>query len=254
MNTHISYIIDEYRNAKVKRELMMPFGIKEIDDAIQGFGSGELITLLGDTGSGKTSMTVRMVDSLSVVRQIPSLYLCVRNTPKDIVRRLVDYRCASKKEKEEDVLAEMSKAPIYLYSSVEMNVDDVCDVCRKHVEDYGVKVVFVHFMYIRSGMENAYKLRALAKELGVTIVVLENIFEARDGIDGVLPNMRDLYDSRLGEYSDTVIALCNYSLYKVFRDERGLDLSGLLHVSILKCHGKSDNRSFYIKKEYVQMS
>lgn len=108
MNTHISHIKNEYKNTKVDSSPMMTFGIKEIDDAIQGLGSGEMITLVGDTGSGKTLMTVRMVDSLSVVRQIPSLYLCVRNTPKDIVRMLVDYRCASKREKEEDVLAEMS--------------------------------------------------------------------------------------------------------------------------------------------------
>lgn len=252
MKTHISQIIDEYKNSEMNHLPMMKFGIHEIDNAIHGFEAGELITLVGDTGSGKTSMTIRMVDSLSVDRQVPILYFCMKNTPKGIIKRLVDYRCALKREKEEDVLAEVSKAPVYLYSDVKMCIDDVCNVCRKHVEDCGVKVVFVHYMYISSYMDNAYMLRVLAKELGVTIVVLENVFECHDGIDGILPNMRDLYDSRLGEYCDTVIALCNYASYKVYKDVRGRDLRDLLYVSILKSHGVLQDKWFYIRKDMVQ--
>ena len=246
-NTHISHLIEDYRSSRNSR-LLLTMGIKEIDDAVHGLDTGEMVTLLGDPGSGKTSLTVRMVNSISVDRKIPTLYMCQRNTPQDIIRRLVDYRNTSESEHEETI-QELVDSPIYLYESPSIYIDELCDVCRQHVKDFGVKVVFVHYLYINSDSDNAFKLRLLAKELGISIVVLTNIFEFREGIEGVLPCMRDLYDNYLGEYSDTVIGLCDYASYHVFVDENGRDLRDLLHVSILKCHGEIQDKRFFVCKD-----
>ena len=72
--THVRNYIEDYKNSGNTHQLMT-MGIKEIDDAVQGLYSGEMITLLGDPGSGKTSLTIRMVDSLSIDRKIPTLYM-----------------------------------------------------------------------------------------------------------------------------------------------------------------------------------
>ena len=79
-----------------------------------------------------------------------------------------------------------------------------------------------------------------------------NIFEYREGMEGALPCMRDLYDNYLGEYSDTVIGLCDYPSYHIFMDDNGRDLRGLLHVNILKCHGVTQDRRFYIEKSEIK--
>ena len=247
-NTHISYLIEDYRNAKSFNNDLLQLGVQEIDNAIKGLEAGEMITLLGDPGSGKTSLTIRMVDSLSVDRKIPTLYMCVRSTPSYIIRRLVDYRRSSGDD-EENVIKEIVKAPIYLHASHSMNMDDVYNVCRQHVEEFGVKVFFVHYLYIAYDRNNAYRLRLLARELGISIVVLVNIFEDREGLEGVLPIMRDLYDNLLGEYSDTVIGLCDYAAYHMTLDTSGCNISGLLHVSILKCHGEIQDNRFYVSKD-----
>ena len=249
-NTHISHLIEDYRSLRNSRYLLT-MGIKEIDDAVHGLDTGEMVTLLGDPGSGKTSLTVRMVNSLSVDRKIPILYMCQRNTPSDIIRRLVNYRSSSEFEHEE-IIREITDSPIYLYGSPSIYIDELCDVCRQHVKDFGVKVVFVHYLYINFDSDNAFKLRLLAKELGISIVVLMNIFEFREGIEGILPCMRDLYDNFLGEYSDTVIGLCDYSSYHVSLDENGRDLRDLLHVSILKCHGEIQDTRFYVHKDSMR--
>ena len=233
--THVRNYIEDYKNSGNTHQLMT-MGIKEIDDAVQGLYSGEMITLLGDPGSGKTSLTIRMVDSLSIDRKIPTLYMCQRQTPEHIVKRLVNYRSPSENEQEE-TLKELSDSPIYLYGSYSICIDELCDVC---------------YLYINSGSDNAFKLRLLTRELGISIVVLVNIFEYREGIEGVLPCMRDLYDNYLGEYSDTVIGLCDYPSYHIFVDENGRDLKELLHVSILKYHGVIQDRRFYIKKSIIK--
>ena len=178
--THVRNYIEDYKNSGNTHQLMT-MGIKEIDDAVQGLYSGEMITLLGDPGSGKTSLTIRMVDSLSIDRKIPTLYMCQRQTPEHIVKRLVNYRSPSENEQEE-TLKELSDSPIYLYGSYSICIDELCDVCRQHVKDFGIKVVFVHYLYINSGSDNAFKLRLLTRELGISIVVLVNIFEYREGI------------------------------------------------------------------------
>lgn len=250
-DTHISLFVEGYKNSKSFLPDMLCMGVQEIDNAIKGIGTGEMITLLGDPGSGKTSLTIRMVDSLSVDRRIHTLYLCVRSSPSYIVKRLVEYR-STPEDDEENVVKEIAEAPIYLYSSHAMCMSDVCNVCRQHVEDYGVKVVFVHYLYIAYDRENAYRLRLLARELGISIVVLVNIFEYREGIEGVLPYMRDLYDNLLGEYSDTIIGFCDYESYHITQDTCGHDLTGLLHVAILKCHGETQDNRFYIRKDSMR--
>ena len=56
-------------------------------------------------------------------------------------------------------------------------------------------------------------------------------------------------DAKSGRSSKTGI------LNHIFQDDNGRDLRDLLHVSILKCHGKIQNRRSYIKKilkgEYI---
>ena len=126
-NTHISHLIEDYRNTKSFNNDLLELGVQEIDNAIKGLDAGEMITLLGDPGSGKTSLTIRMVDSLSVDRKIPTLYMCVRNAPSYIIRRLVDYRRSSEDD-EENVVKEITNAPIYLHTSHSMNMDDIYNV------------------------------------------------------------------------------------------------------------------------------
>jgi len=247
-NTHISHLIEDYRNAESFNNDLLELGVQEIDNAIKGLDAGEMITLLGDPGSGKTSLTIRMVDSLSVDRKIPTLYMCVRNTPSYIIRRLVEYRRSSEDD-EENVIMEITNAPFYLHASHSMNMDDVYNVCRQHVEEYGVRVVFIHYLYIAYDRDNAYRLRLLTKELGISIVVLVNIFEYREGLEGALPHMRDLYGNLLGEYSDTVIGFCDYGAYHITLDTSGHNISGLLHVAILKCHGEIQDKRFYVSKD-----
>ena len=161
---------------------------------------------------------------------------------------MVDYRRSSEDD-EENVVKEITNAPIYLHTSHSMNMDDIYNVCRQHVEEDGVKVVFVHYLYIAYDRDNAYRLRLLAKELGISIVVLVNIFEYREGLEGSLPHMRDLYGNLLGEYSDTVIGFCDYGAYHITLDTSGHNISGLLHVAILKCHGEIQDKRFYVSKD-----
>ncbi len=242
-------------------EIYYKFGLDDIDKFFGGVKPGELTTLYGDIASGKTTFSIRMLDYQSIENRIPSLYFCIRNTPQNIIQRLVGLNCSiywrdvelrkELRNKEVDqFLNKISESPIFLYQAKTVTIEEVCDICKMHVQEYGVKIVFLHYLYIE-GKDKAYKLRLLARELGIAIVLLENMLEYGEGFIGVRPFLKDLCHDHLNEYSDIVIGLCDYSSYHMYQDIDGRDLRNLIHVELLKGGDGNTSREFYIQKELL---
>ena len=76
---------------EANNDCLLELGIDEIDEFLRNNELGEIFTIVGDSGSGRSSLTIRMVDILSVDRQIPTLFLCCRESPKVIIERLVNF-------------------------------------------------------------------------------------------------------------------------------------------------------------------
>lgn len=252
--THISNYISSTMKIMARGLQITERPIAKLKEFDWLLNQNQIVTILGDCGSGRSSLTIKMVDNLSIDKQIPTLYLCVRGSMSEFIDRLIDFRCPknSYEANRESVIKEIGKSPIYLYSKCLMDIDDVCDVCMEHVLSYGIKVLFLHFEYVNYKMDNAFQLRALAKRLGITIVIIASIWELRDGIYDKYPRLSDLCDSRLNEYSDTVIGLFNYSANDILIDDEGNDVKDLLHVNILKLYGKLENINFQINKSSLR--
>ena len=95
MNTIKSYI-DHLINDELKSEIKEIYstGTDEINTLLKGVMPGELCVLFGDIASGKTALSIRMLDYQSIDNKVPSLFFCVRNTPESIIHRLIGYRCS----------------------------------------------------------------------------------------------------------------------------------------------------------------
>ena len=253
-NTHISYHINDGHSSKSTD--FYEFGIEVIDKELYGVKPGELFTLFGDIASCKTTLSIRMLDHQAIDNRVPSLYFCVRNNPHNILQRIVGYQSSIpfrdvvldkslRSKRTECLLQKIAESPIYLYAAKRVTIDEVCEICKQHVEDYGVKIVFLHYLYIE-GQNKAYRLRLLTRELGIAIVLLENKIDYGEGIIGVLPWLKELNYDHLNEYSDVVIGLCDYSSYRIYMDENGLDLTVRLHVEILKTRDGNKGGEYYI--------
>lgn len=264
MNTIKSYI-DHLIDGELKSEIkeIYSLGTDEINTLLKGVMPGELCVFLGDIASGKTALSIRMLDYQSIDNKVPSLYFCVRNTPESIIHRLIGYRCSipyrsfKLREKLEDVetqlqLNKIAESPIYLYQSHYVTIDDVCEICKQHVEEFGVKIVFLHYLYI-GGKDRALRLRLLARELGIVIVLLENQLVFGEGMCGILPFLKDLGEDYLNEYSDIVIGFFDYERYRITMDTSGRDLRGLIHVEILKARDGASGGEYYIRKDYLHL-
>lgn len=238
------------------------FGINYFDNVLNGIMPGEVLTFLGDTGSGRTGCAVRMIDYLAIDHRIPILYFCCNYAVENILCRLLSFsyslsfkptlkelRKANCESIIDDGLNELTKIPLFISTASHYSIDDIEEKCKKFVEQEQVRIIFVHMLYLDNNIENAQKLKILAKNLNVSIIVFDDVFEYREGIDGVKPSLRDLYYDRLNEYSDIVIGLCNYSSYNIYQDDRGIDLHDLVGIEILKGRKKEDLVSFYIPQK-----
>lgn len=233
-------------------------GIKSFDDVLNGFMPGEIVTLLGESGSGRTGCVIRMTDYLAADNAIPILYFCCNYSAETFVCRLLSFRydleykptmkelTAINQSGINKSIDELSHAPVYISSASHFSIDMIEEKCRTYIQQKQVKVVFIPMLYLDYNIENALKIKILAKELNIIIIIIDDVFEYREGLDGIKPNLRDLYYDRLNEYSDIVIGLCNYSSYNIYVDENGRDLRELILVEILKGRKKEDLMSFYI--------
>ena len=260
-DTHISHFINDEQRTEI--EEIYSLGTDDISKLLEGISPGELCVLYGDIASGKTALSIRMLDYQSIDNKVPSLYFCVRDTPEGIIHRLIGYRCSipycsfqvKKDSVDTEILIQQNKiaeSPIYLYQAPFVMIDEVCDICKQHVEEFGVKIVFLHYLYI-GGQGKALRLRLLARELGIVIVLLENQFVCGEGILGILPRLKDLGEDYLNEYSDIVIGLCDYESYHLYQDPSGRDLRGLIHVELLKSSDGSSGAEYYLKKDYLHL-
>ena len=255
---HISEFITHIRNNG--NTIYQKFGINSFDNVLNGIMPGEVITLLGDSGSGRTGCAIRMMDYLAIDNSIPILFFCSNYTAEYSICRMLAFRysldfkptlkelkIANTKSVFDNGLHVLSKAPLFLSVASHFSIESVEEKCRKYVELERVKFIFVHMLYLDSNIDNAQRLKILAKDLSVSIIVLDDVFEYRE--NGVKPSLRDLYYDRLNEYSDIVIGLCNYSSYHIYQDERGVDLHDLIGIEILKGRKKEDLVSFYITQK-----
>ena len=77
-DTHISQVMNGHRETTDENTIIST-GIAELDQQIEGFGMGELITLLGYPGDDKLYATVRIMSYQAVDNDTPSAYFYYRS-------------------------------------------------------------------------------------------------------------------------------------------------------------------------------
>jgi replicative DNA helicase len=217
-NTHISKVMGGYRETTGKD--IIATGIAELDKQIEGFGMGELVTLLGYPGDDKMNAAIRIMSYQAVDNGNSSAYFCTRETPEIIARRLLCYRCSTLPNRmlEYEINGEpyewkhwvdenkekIAASPVYLYPNERLYIDELCEQCCSYAKS-GVKVIYIYFNNEAIKNDAVCKLKALVSRLYIAIVLLIDVLGTRYGIDDQQPCLQDLSWCQLDEYSDMVI-------------------------------------------------
>ena len=257
-NTHIRKVIGHHD--KIDEKLIMPTGIAELDKQIDGFGMGELVTLLGYPGDDKMNVVLRILDFQAVGNGIPSAYFCIRETPEIVARRLLCYRCSTLPNKMleyeisgepyewrswvDDNKEKIEASPIYLCSNERLSIDDICE----HISSYaknGVKVIYFYFENDVVVDDVVSRLKKIARRLLVTIVLMIDVVGTRYGIEEKQPCLQDLSWCQLDEYSDIVIGFLNCDSFG-YVSEDGIDIKGQMRFQVVKDRYNKQHEHFYL--------
>lgn len=237
-------------------------GFERLDEVLGGLVEGTLVTIGGRTGMGKTAFAFNLLRNISIENNIPSLYISLESTEQLCTNILIactlniKYRgllsgqlVVEEWEKLDKGVSGIVNAPVYLDTKSTYTIDDICKTVEEAVQEYQVKVVFIDYLqliFAKTGFtENRYlelnyitrKLKALAKEFNITIVVLSQLnrnaeddkrFEHR-------PVLTDLRDSgTICDDSDMVCFVHRPEYYHIYQDEKGNDMRNKALIIVAK--------------------
>ena len=257
-NTHISKVMGGYRETTGKD--IIATGIAELDKQIEGFGMGELVTLLGYPGDDKMYAAVRIMSYQAVDNGNSSAYFCTRETPEIIARRLLCYRCSTLpnrmleyeindepyewKHWVDENKEKIAASPVYLYPNERLYIDELCEQCCSYAKS-GVKVIYIYFDNEAIKNDAVCKLKALVSRLYIAIVLMIDVLGMRYGIDAQQPCLQDLSWCQLDEYSDMVIGFLNCDSFG-YVSEEGIDIKGKMRIKVVKDRHNKQNAHFYL--------
>lgn len=257
-NTHISKVMGGYRETTGKD--IIATGIAELDKQIEGFGMGELVTLLGYPGDDKMNAAIRIMSYQAVDNGNSSAYFCTRETPEIIARRLLCYRCSTLPNRmlEYEINGEpyewkhwvdenkekIAASPVYLYPNERLYIDELCEQCCSYAKS-GVKVIYIYFDNEAIKNDAVCKLKALVSRLYIAIVLMIDVLGMRYGIDAQQPCLQDLSWCQLDEYSDMVIGFLNCDSFG-YVSEDGIDIKGKMRIKVVKDRHNKQNAHFYL--------
>lgn len=244
-------------------------GFERLDEVLGGLVEGTLVTIGGRTGMGKTAFAFNLLRNLAIEKNIPSLYISLESTEQLCTNILIactlniKYRgllsgqlVAEEWEKLDKGVSGIVNSPIYLDTKSTYTIDDICKTVEEAVQEYQVKVVFIDYLqliFAKTGFtENRYlelnyitrRLKALAKEFNITIVLLSQLNRNAEGEKRLdhRPVLTDLRDSgTICDDSDVVCFVHRPEYYRVYQDEKGNDMRNKALIIVAK------NRLGYLK-------
>lgn len=237
-------------------------GFERLDEVLGGLVEGTLVTIGGRTGMGKTAFAFNLLRNLAIEKNIPSLYISLESTEQLCTNILIactlniKYRgllsgqlVAEEWEKLDKGVSGIQNSPIYLDTKSTYTIDDICKTVEEAVQEYQVKVVFIDYLqliFAKTGFtENRYlelnyitrKLKALAKEFNITIVVLSQLNRNAEGEKRLdhRPVLTDLRDSgTICDDSDVVCFVHRPEYYRIYQDEKGNDMHNVALIIVDK--------------------
>lgn len=243
----------DYRREKNGADLVR-FGIPNLDKAIKGLMPGDLVIIAGKPGTGKTVMATGLADKIAIKDGKSSLIFSLE-MPKE---QLIDRTVSSISEIEKDridsgelldddwpkltkAVATLDAADVRVCDKPALPFSRLCNIARFQHRAKPLHLIVVDYLtLIRSDANTRHAsrsaevgshtrgLKALAKELGIPVVVLAQLNRGMDSRADARPRLSDLRDS--GEIEqDADIVILGY------RDEKSPEgKSGITEWEVAK--------------------
>lgn len=175
-------------------------GFDRVDSVTAGWQPGELIVIGARPAMGKTAFALTMLKSLSIDREIPTLFFSLEMSNEDLMNRIVSNVCEIPLHKlrtgqleayEWETLAAKQEniqgKPLYLDETPGLSIFELRSKARRAVHEKGVRLIVIDYLQLMSAEGFAYgsreqeislisrSLKSLAKELSIPIIALAQL-------------------------------------------------------------------------------
>ena len=245
------HIKDCINRIKEQKTIVLPVGMKFLDDNLGGLYPGEMTVICGDADDGKTALMIRQIHRLAFEGEIPVMIVLNGMSERTFLACMAGFYCSiitndihqvySESVCKDDVEAYwniLEKKPVYFVDSKELS-GKALDTFKQTVSENGIKAIFFEqasCMRIH-GWKSAklgFYLKQLANDLQVAVIAEYEFWLG----EGDYPLRVQLFENdHFSNFADNIIGIMDFANHCVYEDEKGNDLRGCVRLKIMKHKG-----------------
>lgn len=243
-----------------KQTMGLEFGLPDLDGIINGLRTGNLAIIAGRPGTGKTVLGVGLADRVAVRDNGASLIFSLEMPIKELSKRslaalsdvsqgqIESGRAINDNEQQLQLtaaVAKLSSADVRICDKPALTFSRICSIARFQHRAKPLSVIVVDYLSLiatdpNSKMNRNQELgsytrgfKALAKQLGIPIIVLAQLNRGIENRADPKPKMSDLRDSGEIEQDADMIIMAHRDMTK----DQGIN--GVTEIDVVKCRHSS---------------
>jgi replicative DNA helicase len=264
-----SHLIDFFNGMEKEMEKEDPYspsgletGFDYFDCLTSGLQAATLIIVAGRPSMGKTTFAMNIAKHTAVKMKKPCIIFTFETSPLSLTKSFLK-SCGSirtrhlkattldeiERAKLTEAVHQLSDSPLYIRDALGDNIDDICKNAHAMTKDIGdIALIVIDYLQLLclSGFtpENrtaelsaiTRRLKILAKELNVPIIVVSQLNRSVENRMEKRPQMNDLRDSGTIEDDADLVCLMHKVPYYADNENWSLDLQ-VTEINIIKHRG-----------------
>ena len=207
----------------------VPTGYTELDDMLTGLHPGELVLVAGRPSMGKTSIGMNFIENAAILSGIKAAVFSLEMPAEQLAMRMlctearVDMQRVRRGQLSDDewqslctARVSIGPATIYVDATPGITPSGVRSKARRLQLEHGLDVIMIDYLSLMTGVGKfgsrqeevssiSRSLKALAIELGVPVIALQQLSRAPTGRSNHRPVLSDIRDSGAIEQDADVV-------------------------------------------------
>ncbi len=239
-------LVEEIENRSQRQGLTgLSTGYADVDRITAGLNPGDLIILAARPSMGKTTLAMNLGEH-AATRGAPVAVFSLEMQAKALGERMLSSaaRVSSQRlrsgqltedefPKITDALGKVSKWPLYIDDSADLNVRDIRARAFQLKRQYGIQLIVIDYLQLISGdnpdnrtlevTKISRGLKSLAKDLNVPVIALSQLNRELEKRNDKRPKLSDLRDSgSIEQDADLILFLYRDEIYHENTPEKGI--------------------------------
>ncbi|WP_375501286.1 replicative DNA helicase [uncultured Jatrophihabitans sp.] len=224
----------------------IPTGFQQLDEITNGLHPGQMVTVAGRPGSGKSTIALDFARSAAVKHQKPTAIFSLEMGKLEIMMRLFSaeagvalqsMRSGHMSDQDWTRLArrssELAEAPLYIDDSPNLTMMEIRAKARRLKQRHDLQLIVIDYLQLMTSgkrvesrqqevSEFSRATKLLAKELEVPVVVLSQLNRSSEQRTDKKPMLSDLRESgSIEQDSDMVLLVHRPDLYEPETERAG---------------------------------